>query len=198
MKPLLIGLAGLARYGKDTAAQHLVNNHNFQCYAFADPLRDGLMHILNLSPCDFEGDRKELPLPAINRSPRELMQLLGTEWGRNLVHPDLWLILAAQNLDLLARTHDSAQGFVVSDLRFENEAAFIRDRGGIVVHLKRSDAKNVNPHASEAGIAYQNGDWMLTNNSTAEALCWAISCWLAAIKGGAKPQAMHCGSLTIA
>ena len=58
MKPLLIGIAGVARSGKDTAAQHLVSHHGFQAYAFADPLRDGLMHILNLSPCDVAADRK--------------------------------------------------------------------------------------------------------------------------------------------
>jgi hypothetical protein len=135
MKPLLIGLSGLARVGKDTAAQHLVNHRGFQSYAFADPLRDGLMHILNLSPCDFEGAQKEL-----------------------------WLLLAAQNLDLLARTHDTARGFVVSDIRFNNEADFIRKRGGVVVHMDRVAATPVNPHSSENGIRFALGDLRLTND----------------------------------
>ncbi|MFJ4193969.1 deoxynucleotide monophosphate kinase [Pseudomonas sp. NPDC089534] len=170
MTPLLIGLAGRARSGKDTAAQHLVNHHGFQSYAFADPLRDGLMHIFNLSPCDFEGDQKEQPLPWLGRSPRQLMQSLGTEWGRNCVHPDLWLLLAAQNLDLLARTHDTARGFVVSDLRFNNEADFIRDRGGVVIHLTRTGASRVNPHPSENGVEQAAGDLWLPNNGTVEEL----------------------------
>lgn len=164
MKPILIGLAGRARSGKDTAAQHLVNQHGFQSYAFADPMRDGLMHILNLSPCDFEGDQKEQPLPRLGRSPRELMQSLGTEWGRNSVHPELWLLLAEQNLDLLARTHDNARGFVVSDLRFDNEAAFIRRRGGVVVHMDRIAAIPVNQHSSENGIRRALGDLWLPND----------------------------------
>lgn len=170
MKPLLIGLAGLARSGKDTAAQHMVNNHGFQAYAFADPLRDGLMHILNLSPCDFEGDQKEQPLPWLGRSPRQLMQSLGTEWGRNSVHPELWLLLAAQNLDLLARTHDTARGFVVSDLRFNNEADFIRKRGGVVVHMDRLAATPVNRHSSEDGIWSAPGDFWLPNDGTYDEL----------------------------
>jgi hypothetical protein len=170
MKPLLIGLAGLARSGKDTAAQHLVNHHGFQSYAFADPLRDGLMHILNLSPCDFEGDQKEQPLPWLDRSPRQLMQSLGTEWGRNSVHPNLWLLLAEQNLDLLARTHDNAQGFVVSDLRFDNEAQFIRERGGVVIHLYRPSAPAVNAHVSEDGIRSTKQDLVLTNFGTVDEL----------------------------
>ncbi|MBU6959639.1 deoxynucleotide monophosphate kinase [Pseudomonas sp. CVAP len=170
MTPLLIGLAGRARSGKDTAAQHLVNHHGFQSYAFADPLRDGLMHILNLSPCDFESEQKELPLPWLGRSPRELMQSLGTEWGRNTVHPELWLLLAAQNLDLLARTHDTARGFVVSDLRFENEAEFIRQRGGVVIHISRESATEVNPHVSEAGIQPAYDDLTLWNDYALEDL----------------------------
>lgn len=170
MKPLLIGLAGVARSGKDTAAQHLVNHHGFQSYAFADPLRDGLMHILNLSPCDFEGEQKERVLPWLGRSPRYLMQTLGTEWGRDKVHPELWLLLASQNLDLMARTHDTARGFVVSDLRFENEASFIRQRGGIVIHIQRTAAEAVAPHRSEGGIRGTEGDWFLPNDGTIEAL----------------------------
>lgn len=170
MTSLLIGIAGRARSGKDTAAQHLVNHHGFQSYAFADPLRDGLMHILNLSPCDFEGDQKEQPLPWLGRSPRELMQSLGTEWGRDKVHPELWLLLAAQNLDLLARTHDTASGFVVSDLRFENEAQFIRARGGVVIHLYRPSAPAVNAHVSEDGIRHTEQDLVLANYGSVDEL----------------------------
>jgi len=170
MTTLLIGLAGRARSGKDTAAQHLVNNHGFQSYAFADPLRDGLMHILNLSPCDFEGEQKEQALPWLGRSPRELMQSLGTEWGRNSVHPELWLLLAAQNLDLLARIHDNAHGFVVSDVRFNNEAEFIRKRGGVVLHMDRVVASPVKLHSSENGIHVAPGDLRLTNDGSFDEL----------------------------
>lgn len=189
MKPLLIGLAGLARSGKDTAAQHLVNHHGFQAYAFADPLRDGLMHILNLSPCDFEGDQKEQPLPWLGQSPRQLMQSLGTEWGRNKVHTELWLLLAAQNLDLLARTHDNARGFVVSDIRFENEAEFIRKRGGLVIHVRRMLLSQVNPHVSENGVMVQAKDIVISNNGSIDDLQKHLSATLTLLTLGAAPSA---------
>ncbi|MFJ2527168.1 deoxynucleotide monophosphate kinase [Pseudomonas helmanticensis] len=188
MTPLLLGLAGLARSGKDTAAQHLVNHHGFESYAFADPLRDGLMHILNLSPCDFEGDQKEQPLPWLGRSPRQLMQSLGTEWGRNSVHPELWLLLAAQNLDLLARTHDHAKGFVVSDIRFENEADFIRKRGGIVIHLQRPKAKQVNSHISESGVEVQAKDIVITNDGSINDFQKHLTVTLSLLTLGATPR----------
>lgn len=170
MKQILIGLAGLARSGKTTAANHLEDIYGFQLYAFADPLRDGLMNILNLTPCDFDDDRKERTIEWLGRSPRELMQTLGTDWGRNMVHPDLWLLLAKQNLDNFGQAYENAPGFVISDLRFENEADFVRKHGGIILHILRSDAAEVNPHASESGIGIQDNDLVLHNNGSLEDL----------------------------
>ena len=168
MKPLLIGLTGRARSGKSTAAEHLVGTYLLEHYAFADPLRDGLMAIFNLDPTDFEGDRKEQPLAWLERSPRQLMQSMGTEWARNTVHPDVWVKLAEQNLDYMSNALGAVLGFVVSDVRFENEADLIRRRGGTVIHILRPNALAVNPHISEAGIAANPADLTLPNYGTVE------------------------------
>ena len=168
MKPLLIGLTGRARSGKSTAAQHLVGTYLLEQYAFADPLRDGLMAIFNLDPTDFEGDRKEQPLGWLDCSPRQLMQSMGTEWARNTVHPDVWVKLAEQNLDYMSNALGAVLGFVVSDVRFENEADLIRRRGGTVIHILRPNALAVNPHISEAGIAANSADLTLPNYGTVE------------------------------
>jgi len=166
MKPLLIGLTGRARSGKSTAAEHLVGTYLLEHYAFADPLRDGLMAIFNLDPTDFEGDRKEQPLVWLDLSPRQLMQSMGTEWARNIVHPDVWVKLGEQNLDYMSKALGAVLGFVISDVRFENEAELIRRRGGTVIHISRSDAQSVNPHISEAGIAVHQHDLIVRNNGT--------------------------------
>jgi hypothetical protein len=168
MKPLLIGLTGRARSGKSTAAEHLVGTYLLEHYAFADPLRDGLMAIFNLDPTDFEGDRKEQPLAWLERSPRQLMQSMGTEWARNTVHPDVWVKLAEQNLDYMTKALGAVLGFVVSDVRFENEAHLIRRQGGTVIHIGRNDAQAVNPHISEAGVAVRQDDLILRNNGTVD------------------------------
>ena len=168
MKPLLIGLTGRARSGKSTAAEHLVGTYMLEHYAFADPLRDGLMTMFNLDPTDFEGDRKEQPLAWLERSPRQLMQSMGTEWARNTVHPDVWVKLAEQNLDYMTKALGAVIGFVVSDVRFENEADLIRRRGGTIIHICRADAQAVNPHVSEAGVAGNKDDLLMFNNGTVE------------------------------
>ena len=167
---LLIGLSGRARTGKTTAANHLANTYDLVTYALADPLREGLMNIFNLSPCDFDDERKELTIDWLGRSPRELMQSMGTDWGRHQVHPELWLLLAEKNLEFLGQTNDNARGFVISDLRFENEADFVRKRGGMVIHLLRTDAAEVNPHISETGIGIQDNDLVLHNDGAIEDL----------------------------
>lgn len=168
MSPLLIGLAAPARSGKSTAAEYLAGTYLLEHYAFADPLRDGLMAIFNLDPSDFEGDRKEQQLTWLGRSPRELMQSMGTEWARNTVHPDVWVKLAEQNLDYMTKALGAVIGFVVSDVRFENEAALIRQRGGTLIHISRDNAQVVNPHISEAGVIVHQDDLILRNIGTLE------------------------------
>ncbi|KWV70074.1 hypothetical protein PFLuk1_02630 [Pseudomonas fluorescens] len=168
MRPILIGLTGRARSGKTTAAEHLARTYLLEQYAFADPLRDGLMAIFNLDPTDFEGDRKEQPLGWLDCSPRQLMQSMGTEWARNTLHPDVWVKLAEQNLEYMTKALGAVLGFVVSDVRFENEADLIRRRGGTVIHILRPNALTVNPHISEAGIAANSADLTLPNYGTVE------------------------------
>ncbi|MGP5508866.1 deoxynucleotide monophosphate kinase family protein [Pseudomonas helleri] len=174
MKPIMIGLTGRARTGKTTAAEHLTGTYLLEQYAFADPLRDGLMAIFNLDPTDFEGDRKEQPLAWLDHSPRQLMQSMGTEWARNTVHPDVWVKLAEQNLDYMTKSLGAVTGFVVSDVRFDNEADFIRRSGGTIIHIWRADAQSVNPHTSEKGIADNVNDLLVANNGTVEEFLRAL------------------------
>ncbi|WP_095096646.1 deoxynucleotide monophosphate kinase [Pseudomonas sp. Irchel 3A5] len=174
MKQILIGITGPARAGKTTTANHLASEHGFECYAFADPLKQGIMAIFNLSPEDIEGENKEKTIGWLGRSPRQLMQLLGTEWGRHMISADLWINLAQQNLDCMSVLFDTVPGFVISDVRFENEADFIRKRGGIIVHLQRPDAETVNPHISEAGVSVHPDDLVLLNDASEAELIAAI------------------------
>lgn len=164
MTQLLIGLTGAARSGKSTAAKHLVVLLGFIHYALAGPLKAMLAQGFNLSEAHLEGNLKEAQLAWLGKSPRELMQLLGTEFGRGMVHNDLWLLLAAQNIARLAHYQPDATGIVISDLRFENEADWLRRRGGMVIHIQRPDAPGVAAHSSEAGIAIHDHDLVINND----------------------------------
>lgn len=163
-QPPLIGITGRARSGKDTVANFIVAAIGGYRYSFADPLR-AMLAPLGVDMSDpYWQARKEEPIPALGVSPRRMMQTLGTEWGRQLITPDLWLIMAHQRL------LQSGPGMVISDVRFDNEAAWIRKHGGRIIHVIRPDTKAVEAHVSEAGIEVQDTDARLSNSGTLEEL----------------------------
>lgn len=175
----LIGIAGKAGSGKTTVAQWLGKERAAFLAAFAYQIKETLIGtfgaLTGLSWQHFEDrELKEAPLPVIGVSPRRLAQTLGTEFGRNCVHPDVWVMLMEEYL----RTHQvwerPGQMIVLHDLRFENEARWIRNNGGTVVHLSRPSATSVAEHASEAGVAIESGDQCISNGGDVAALLRAL------------------------
>ena len=167
MSQIIIGLHGLARTGKDTLAKHLAAHFALYSYAFADPLKQALAQLFNLNQAQLEGAEKEHLIDWLGKSPRQLMQLLGTEWGRDRVHPELWLLLAEQNISHTLNGDQSFYaGVVVRDVRFENEAEWIRAKGGTVVHILRPDAQKVAQHRSESGLNIHDNDLVIHNDAS--------------------------------
>ena len=142
----VIGLHGRARSGKDTVANFILAYRGGYIYSFADPIRAMLVPLGIDMRDPYWQDRKEEDIPALGASPRRLMQTLGTEWGRELINPELWLILAKQRLI------NFGPGMIVADVRFENEAAWIRSQGGRIIHIERPDVRTVAAHVSESGV----------------------------------------------
>ncbi|MGW8743521.1 deoxynucleotide monophosphate kinase family protein [Streptomyces sp. NPDC055794] len=168
----LIGLAGAARSGKDTAAQALLGI-GWARRAFADKVRDMLYafdpyvldthnEVWNVSVAvdryGWDGAKEQLP------EIRTYLQELGTEGGRAVLGEDVWV-------DALFRNHDTWGPTVITDVRFPNEAEAIRERGGMVIAIQRpgqeliADAK----HVSENALAgYLFDDVILNDGSVAQ------------------------------
>jgi hypothetical protein len=144
----LIGLVGKARVGKDTVAEHLASWHSFRTYSFAGPMKEMLEGVFGDK---FRGGDREAVIPWLGKSPRHLLQTLGTEWGRELVHQDLWMLLGEQQI-AWQRAYRPSEPMVISDVRFHNEADMILRTGGELWHLTRPDSEGVgiDGHASEA------------------------------------------------
>lgn len=163
----LIGITGRKYHGKDTAAAIFVERGYMQL-RFADPLKQMLRafyRTVGLPDSDIEarieGELKEVPCPHLRgKTPRYAMQTLGTEWGRQLIADDLWV-------SVLRTRAANAGKAVVSDVRFDNECAAIRDAGGQVYRIdahQRVGSNKMSNHASELCIDALPVDATIDNN----------------------------------
>lgn len=164
---MLIGLAGAAGAGKGSVANFLVAA-GFGEIAFADPIYAAVSAMTGISVAKLQ-DRaiKEQPIPGFGKSPRELLQLLGTEFGRNLIGKSIWIDIAMQKADGYASAGVSA---VITDVRFDNEAEAIRARGGVIWQVVRDApsclAGQAARHESESGVSRHHIGRTIVNSGT--------------------------------
>lgn len=170
-----------AQAGKDTAAERLISHHGFIKIALADGVRDSLYGLNPLALVDLgEGPVTTqiaelvdaLGWEEAKRQPevRALMQRMGTEAGRDIHGEDLWTSLVEHKMRKLG----DRPRVVVTDVRFPNEADWIRSIGGIVVEILRpqefvDDLGSNAAHPSET-MGWISPDVRLVNDSSIEAL----------------------------
>ena len=163
-QPLIIGFAGKARSGKDTAGKYLVDEYQFLRYSFAQPLKDATKIMFHLT--DKQIENKEKPAEPWGRSPRELYQKVGTDIARN-IDVNVWVKGAE-----IFKNDNPGRSIVITDVRFSNEAFWIRDQGGIVVYLQ-SETRGIyenGEHSSENGMKGDDVDIIIQNDGTINAL----------------------------
>lgn len=153
MSPFICGLTGFAGSGKDTAAAFLAEalqarGRRVEIFSFAEPLR-AMLRALGV-PAHYMTDRqlKEQDVPGFNASYRHMAQTLGTEWGRQCMGSNFWL----RHLEMRINQACDARkvDFVfVTDVRFPNEANWVREHRGTIVHVDRPGLQRVREHDSE-------------------------------------------------
>lgn len=132
-----IGLTGFAKSGKSEVAKHLCEKYGYSNRHIGRPLKDMnrvLLKALGLQDRDIDalidGYLKETFVPGLPVTSRQLQVSLGTEWGREMIDPDLWVKCWKVGVSPWSR--------VVNDsIRFKNEAAAIRDLNGIIIRVVR-------------------------------------------------------------
>ena len=98
-------------------------------------------------------------------TPRKILQLLGTEAGRDIIHPNIWV-------NSLFADYTTDSNWIITDVRFPNEAKAIKDRGGIVVRIERPGGESHcgGAHASETALDDYDFDIVINNDGTIEEL----------------------------
>lgn len=201
---MIIGICGWIGSGKDTIADYLVNEHNFIRESFAGTLKDAVASVFGWDREAIEGRTKEardwrekvdpwwaarLNMP--NLTPRLVLQLWGTEVGRQAFHNDIWI---ASLENKLRKTNGNV---VITDCRFPNEVQAIKNAGGKTIWVQRGDLpewygtlismqgkatagikadymKQFNVHASEWEWVGSEFDIIIYNNGTLEDLYCSI------------------------
>lgn len=157
-KPTIIGLTGHAQSGKDTAGKYLVENHGFTRIGLADAVKDCLYALdpvigeYMFAPLRLQQEVDRLGWDELkSRGPetRKLLQRMGTEVGREIIGQDTWIKIAERKIKELG----PAARVVITDIRFPNEAEWVRALGGKVVRINREGFGPVNDHASDARLS---------------------------------------------
>ena len=141
---MILGICGLIGSGKDTIADYLVNFHEFKRDSFAGSLKDAVAFVFGWDREMLEGRTKQsrewrervdpwwskrLNMP--NLTPRWILQYWGTEVCRKGFNDDIWIASLENKLQ------NTTDNVVISDCRFSNEIAAIKNAGGKVVWVKR-------------------------------------------------------------
>ena len=114
-------------------------------------------------------------------TPRLLLQLLGTECGREIIHPNIWInalfadYKALYDAPIYSGDKIIDQGliypnWIITDVRFPNESEAIKKRNGILIRVNRN-SNEVSNHESEIALDdYAGFDYIIENNGTIEEL----------------------------
>jgi hypothetical protein len=164
---MIIGLQGYAGSGKSTVADYLAKRHGFARRHIKQPIAEMTRVLIayavpmisehGLDAC-LDGSLKRTPITALgNRTSTEIQQSLGTEFGRNFLHQDIWL-------DIWSAWAAQHTLVVQESVRFANEA----ERCDVIWEVRRPGYEALNAHVSEALPA--EPDVVLDNSGDLEAL----------------------------
>lgn len=155
---MIIGTIGFAGSGKGTAADYLVEKKGFTKLAFADAVKDATAAIFGWPRALLEGDTDESrewreqkdewwsEKTELYITPRNMLQLMGTEIGRDMIHPNVWIYALEKRIGMY-------QNVVIADVRFPNEMKFIQSLGGFIVRVKRDNDPDWYPTALRANLS---------------------------------------------
>lgn len=160
--PKLIGITGPSGSGKDTLGNILYHYHGYTCMSFAGPLKQAAAEVFHDHFQNFytqEGKSEISPYWNVTR--RKLLQDFGETMCQQFGE-DFWVRRWFRDYFPISETDN----IVVTDVRKDVEADFIRGLGGIIVVLRRPGAGlsgEEGAHKTEQGITIHPQDIVICN-----------------------------------
>lgn len=144
---MIIAFCGYSRVGKDTAAVFLPN---FRRIAFADQLKEDL--------AGFILTHYGIDVWHMTEEEKKLVRPMLVEHGRikRAMNPNHWIDLVDTKMHLLQQV-GAASDFVITDLRYPNEAKYVLDKGGKVVLLSRPGYEAANEEEARSVMEIESG-----------------------------------------
>lgn len=143
---------------------------------------------------DFYNEMVDSNIKKESLTVRDLLQQIGTDAMRNVIHPNIWLNAlfadyGIKDLNYFKAYPDNYDlpNWIITDVRFPNEAQAIKDRGGIIIRVNRHTSVpektkvhmelkeditgilTVN-HSSETELNNYSFDYTIENNGSIEEL----------------------------
>jgi len=165
----LIGLVGKIKTGKTTIASVLSHEFEYDILSFGEKLKEISSKLWDIPIENFyDQNLKTVIDPRWGKSPRWFLQHFGTEVVRRL-HPMTWIYHVEREVQKRVETPGyGGLKICVEDVRFLNEAQFIKRYGGSLWRVKRDIdiSEYYFNHASESEQDLIEADTTIINDGS--------------------------------
>lgn len=169
---MLLGLTGKKGVGKDTFADYLVNKYGFVKLAFANQLRNILKKTFDWTDEHFNRENKEKECKKWKITPREAMQLMGTEVLRELfntkINTTIDNVKYTYHIKYIHNMIKKLKGknIIISDVRFQDEINYIKNSDGLVILINKNTKSNQFSNHKSENQQLKKIDFDMGNNSS--------------------------------
>lgn len=168
--PKIIALTGAKGCGKDTVADILISTYyapvdrRIRRIAFADPIKNEVMHIFGLTSIKQYDEFKRTTVSANGVQAVE---------GRHVVR-EIGMLMRRYDVNQFVEYVDSQIEsdpnaiWVVTDLRFDNELIHLQNLGAKIVKIERPMINMIDTHITERGFDNASCDIVIENKTSLE------------------------------
>jgi dephospho-CoA kinase len=167
---MIVGLIGKKGHGKDTFADYLVKEYGFVKLSFAEPLKRVCKELFLLTDRQlYDCHEKEKVDERWGKSPRQLMQIIGTDILRKYYDEDIWVNLLLKNME-----QNLNKNIVICDIRHPNELdavmSFQKSQDVKIYRIERDNYTISDSHITENFQLENNSIEIIKNNNNLDCL----------------------------